>query len=141
MSKQRIYRGERLKSAKEIQGLFSGKAASVGTYPFRLVYKAAEEERGNYPLQLAFSVPKRRFKKAVDRNRIKRLCREAFRLQKESLLANWPSDRPQYALMLLYVGQKEEKWGLMKRKMEKLLQLFSKALESSTNDSPSPPAL
>lgn len=134
MSKQGIYRGERLKSAKEIQALFSGKASTVGTYPFRLVYRATEEKRGNYPIQIAFSVPKRRFKKAVARNRIKRLCREAFRVQKESLLSVWPVDRPQYALMLLYVGQKEEKLGLMTRKMQKLLQLFSETLKQPTND-------
>lgn len=134
MSKKGIYRGQRLKSAKEIQALFSGKAASLGTYPFRLVFKKTEEKRGNHPFQIAFSVPKRRFKKAVERNRIKRLCREAFRMEKEGLVAAWPSEQPQYALMLLYVGKKEEKIGLMRRKMQKILQLFSQTLVQPTND-------
>lgn len=134
-SSQGIYRGERLKSAKEIQALFAGKAASVGTYPYRLIYKEAGERRGNYPLQITFSVPKRRFKKAVDRNRIKRLCREAFRLHKAELLLNWPADRPQYALIILYVGQKEEKWKLMNRKMRQALQLFSAAVAATANGS------
>ena len=71
---------ERLKSRKLIKKLFE-EGISIKNYPFRLVYIATETP----PIKSSFSVPKRNFKKAVDRNRIKRLIKEAYRLEKKNL--------------------------------------------------------
>lgn len=120
----RFYRGERLKSRKEIERLFSRSSDSVGSYPLRLVFNRVEEPQGSYRIQIAFTVPKRKFKKAVDRNRIRRVCREAFRVNKPQLLAALPTDAPQYALMLIYVGREEMPYRYVERKMRKLNQLF-----------------
>lgn len=121
---QKFYTGEHLKSAKEIQLLFGGKSASVSSYPLRLVYGPAQEQHGNYPVQVGFTVPKRRYKKAVDRNRIKRLMKEAFRLNKQLLLSGLPVDAPQYAWMILYTGQEELPYRRIDRKMRKLMHAF-----------------
>ena len=58
-----------------------------------------------FPYQVATTVSKRRFKRAVDRNRIKRLLREAWRLEKNRLLVNWSLGDPQRALVFVYIGR------------------------------------
>lgn len=120
----KFYSGEHLKSSKEIQHLFEGKSASITSYPLRLVYGPMQEQRGNYPVQVGFTVPKRRYKKAVDRNRIKRLMREAFRLNKQLLLDGLPAAAPQYAWMILYTGQEEMPYRRIERKMKKVMYSF-----------------
>src|ERR1700761_3183650 len=71
---------ERLKSKKVIEELFK-KGSSVYLYPFRLIYSTTPVEPQQYP-QILVSVPKRNFKKAVDRNRLRRQIKEAWRLNK-----------------------------------------------------------
>jgi len=71
-------KAERLSSEKSIQELFE-KGSSFYLYPFKVVYIAGKD-----PVhQVMMSVPSRNFKRAVDRNLIKRRVREAYRLQKE----------------------------------------------------------
>ena len=74
---------EKLKSRKLIERLFE-EGKSVKKYPIRLVYLQTDHT-SDLPAQVGFSVPKRHFKRAVDRNRIKRLLREAYRIQKKEL--------------------------------------------------------
>jgi len=74
---------ERLTSRKTIQRLFS-EGKSFAMPPLRVFYlPQPDPDISNH--QLLFSVPKRAFKKAVDRNRVKRLMRESFRLNKKEL--------------------------------------------------------
>lgn len=127
-------RGERLKSRKEIGRLFGKSGSAINSYPIRLVYAKAEEERSSFPFQAAFVVPKRRFKKAVDRNLIKRRVREAYRLNKH-ILARTRATVPnssgvqgeeqeagqQYALMFIYTGKEAMPYKYIERKMKKIL--------------------
>ena len=70
---------ERLCSLKAIEALFaSGERFSA--YPLFVVYRQAETSEGR--ASVLFSVSKKRFKRAIDRNRIKRLLRESYRLNK-----------------------------------------------------------
>jgi len=74
-------KAQRLKSRKQIEALFrSGKSFSV--FPIRVFY----HWEGTGLPKVGVGAPKRHFKKAVDRNRIKRLLREGYRLQKQALL-------------------------------------------------------
>ena len=57
------------------------------------------------PFQAAFTVGKKRFRRAVDRNRIKRLLREAWRVEKTALAKNWQPGAPQWAVVFIFVGQ------------------------------------
>ena len=77
-------RAERLKSRKVIEQLFK-QGQSFAQYPLRIVWVEMAEPRSEFPAQFALSVSRKKFKRAVDRNRIRRLVREAYRLNKHVL--------------------------------------------------------
>lgn len=124
--------GERLKSRHEIDRLFAGKSQSFSQYPLRLVWCEMEYVRSDFPIQLAISVPKRRFKKAVDRNKIRRLVRESYRLRKYDLYAQLPAESPQMAWMIIYVGKKKEDFLTIDKTMAKLMNRFLKKTKKQT---------
>jgi len=102
-TRQRYFlkKNDKLKSRKIIEQLFSeGKSVSVN--PIRAVYFFSNS--CNH-LQTGFSVSSRHFKKAVDRNRIKRLMREAYRLQKNDLETSILENQRQLSLFLIYTGK------------------------------------
>lgn len=119
-----FHRDERLRSRKEIDHLFAGSSQSVAQYPLRLVWCEMAQPRSDYPMQMAVSVSKKRFKRAVDRNRIKRLMREAYRLHKHRLYAALPEDAPQLAGMLLFVDKEIPDFQQLEKSMRKLIDKF-----------------
>ena len=77
---------ERIVSNLLIETLFEkGNSRSLTAYPLRAVYLRTEHREGCAPVQLLISVPKKKFKHAVDRNRVKRQIREAYRKNKAIL--------------------------------------------------------
>lgn len=74
---------ERLCSKKLVDKLFGGGNSSVAVYPLRAVFMTTEKT--SVPVSILISVPKRRFHHAVDRNRMKRQVREAYRKNKHIL--------------------------------------------------------
>ena len=117
--KQTLGKQERLKSKTLIGNLYKeGKA--VKKYPLRLVYLQAEHF-SQYPAQVGVSVPKRNFKKAVHRNRLKRILRETYRKQKQLVYNN--IDKP-YVFMISYIGKEELSYHDIEIKMKQLLEAF-----------------
>lgn len=108
---------EKLKSKKLIEKLFT-EGNVVSAFPLRLIY--LRHGQGN---KVGVSVSKRNFKKAVDRNRVKRLLRETYRLNKNLLRDN---NIDGYALMILYIGSDLPDNNLINKKTQ---DLFSKFLE------------
>lgn len=117
---------ERLKSRKLIKKLFE-EGISIKNYPFRLVYIATETP----PIKSSFSVPKRNFKKAVDRNRIKRLIKEAYRLEKKNLFKT-PSFN--CVFMITFLGKKEPTFSEVQKKIGELLKLFIETQTRKDNE-------
>jgi ribonuclease P protein component len=78
-------KGERLCSVRAIGDLFSG-GRSISLPPLRIIYRVMPEDQSMEPVRVLISVPKRYFKKAVDRNLIKRRIREAYRQNKLPLI-------------------------------------------------------
>lgn len=98
---------ERLKSRKQIEFLFQ-QGQRFAAPPFRVFYvikeKELKEATGSL-LQFGVGASSRFFKKAVDRNRIKRLGREAWRLQKRELLQVLEEQNKQLDVFFIYTGK------------------------------------
>ncbi|MDB9960491.1 ribonuclease P protein component [Oceanihabitans sp.] len=110
---------EKLKSNKLIDALFeNGKSISV--YPLRLVFLETTFPE-SIKIKTGVSVPKRNFKKAVDRIRIKRVMREAYRLNKSELFNNITT---QYAFMILYIGKDKTTYPKLEPAMKQLFKKF-----------------
>ncbi|TBV28327.1 ribonuclease P protein component [Meridianimaribacter sp. CL38] len=117
---------EKLKSKKLIEQLFA-EGQSVSAYPLKLIYLPVNFD-DSVSLKTGVTVSKRKFKNAVDRNRIKRLMREAYRLNKAVIFNNITT---QYALMILYIGNDGITFEVLDTKMKVLLNKF---LNASSNN-------
>lgn len=120
---------ERLKRRKIIEQLFS-EGRAVSAFPIRVQYKLVDELLAE-PLQAGFSASSRTFKRAVDRNRIKRLMREAYRLQKAELEQALQTKQRRLALFLIYTGKELPEYALIKEKMDVVLKKLVQTITNS----------
>ena len=108
---------DKLKSRKLIEQLFDG-GLSVSKFPVKIIYKQINF-RDEVNFKIGVSVSKRNFKHAVDRNRIKRMLRETYRLN-QSLLQEGVQEKQ--VCMILYLGKKEPKYDNLNTIMIALLK-------------------
>ncbi|MBL4604884.1 MAG: ribonuclease P protein component [Flavobacteriaceae bacterium] len=127
--KDTLGKQERLKSRKLIQKLFE-EGKSIKKFPVRFVYLQTEHI-SPFPVQASFSVPKRNFKKAVDRNRIKRLFREAYRLEKNKI---YEELQKPYVFMVTFIGKKEPTFIELQQKIQEVLALFIQEEKKQSNE-------
>ncbi|HLO53599.1 MAG TPA: ribonuclease P protein component [Saprospiraceae bacterium] len=118
----------RLKSKKIIDKLFQ-EGKSYFSYPIKLVYLPLKDKDGEYGMQYTVSVSKRIFKKAVDRNRVKRQMREAIRLNLSAVKAVESSSF--LAMMFIYVGKEKLEYGTIENGIKKLTPKLSRLMESN----------
>jgi ribonuclease P protein component len=118
---------EHLCSKKLIEQLFSKQGSSFGVYPLRLTWFPAPAHITTPP-QVLVSVSKRTFKRAVDRNRLKRLLREAYRLNKYRL-TEAENGHPVALLGILYTGKEKSELPLIEKK---LISGFNRLLAEAT---------
>ncbi len=124
-------KAERLCSRKTVQALFvGGKAASLSAFPLRAVFMTLDDSCGSSAatsnVQVLVSVSKRKFKHAVDRNRVKRQIREAYRLNKQLLLQH--TTAPTIAIAFIWLDNKHHPSALIHKRMTTLLQRIGERL-------------
>ncbi len=119
-------KAERIKSKLTIDRLFAGNNQSVMAYPFRVVYMTTEQSHPTAAMMV--SVPKKRFHNAVDRNRIKRMAREAYRLQKQQLVETLQERQHTLAIAFICVASHMCTYKTLHANMGKALAKISEAI-------------
>lgn len=94
---------EKLKSRKQIELLFA-KGKSISAFPVKVFYLPVEHTP-EHPVQVGVGVSARNFKKAVDRNTIKRRMREAYRLHKLPLHEQLVAQQKSVAVFILWIDK------------------------------------
>lgn len=119
-------KAEVLSSKIKIKELFTN-GSSFRLYPLRLIFLKAKSESPVH--QVVFSVPKRLFKRAVDRNYLKRRLKEAYRLQKHNLSA--PTNSESFLLAIVYTGKEKREYAFIADKLKTLLARLSKEVDNN----------
>lgn len=117
---------ERLCSKKQIKELFN-RGSSFYVYPFKVIY-LPNSDQSNTNSQILISVPKRNFKKAVDRNKIKRRVKEAYRLNKQHFTSI--AENP-LLIAYIYTAKESLDYQRIQEKLKDTLQRLSS--ETSAN--------
>lgn len=113
---------ERLRSKTLVERLFAGGNRSFPAFPLRVVYMPLESDEGTTDASILVSVPKKRFKRAVKRNLVKRQVREAYRRNKYILLdALEVHGNKRMALAFIWIDNQLHSSEEVERKVKKLL--------------------
>lgn len=111
---------ERLCNKRLIEKLFHS-GSSFHFYPFRVTFLSSLEI--NVPAQVIIAVPKRRFKRAVDRNLLKRRIREVYRVHKQELLYNFlVQHQAQLLFSIQYIGKEIHDFSFIEPKLKETLR-------------------
>jgi ribonuclease P protein component len=122
----------KLCSRKTIETLFQ-EGKQVRSFPFIVYWKEAVLSEA-VPFQLVFSAPKRSFRRAHDRNKIKRLLRETFRNKKEELELTLITQQKQIALFVIYAHKEELPFAELLVQTEKLIKKLSTEIINNTSN-------
>ena len=107
--------------------LFQGDNKSVSAYPLRAVFLpvSTDEQKG---VSVLISVPKKRFHDAVDRNRVKRQIREAYRKQKHALIEKMDEREQGLLIAFIYVSAQIESTAYIEKRLARLLDKIDETL-------------
>lgn len=120
-------KSERLCSRILMDRLFQGKSHSVSAYPLRAVFLPVDtdDQKG---VSVLMSVPKKRFHDAVDRNRVKRQLREAYRKNKHALAEQMAARKQGLLIAFIYVSSQIESSAHIEKRMTRLLEKIGESL-------------
>ena len=122
-------KGQRLKGKKVVAEIFDGKKKIINSFPFRAFYYL--EKSANPNAKFGFSVSKRRFKKAVDRNKVKRLIKEAIRLNKTILEKELYNHSKSLNSMIVFNGDSIPNFNLVEIKIKDLLSRLAQSISEN----------
>lgn len=126
-----LSQAERIAGKKQVDTLFGGHNHSLSAFPVRLVYVEQDLCDGEAQVKILVSVPKRYFKRAVKRNRVKRQLREAYRLNKHILLERLSSvpDR-QMLLAFIWIDNRLYDTATVNQRVTGLLERLAERIDS-----------
>lgn len=123
-----FHKQERIVSRKQMETLFGGGTSqSLAAFPLRVVYMTQALPTGEVPVQILVSVSKKHFKHAVDRNRVKRQVREAYRHHKQQLYDALPADQ-QLLLAFVWLSDQHISTKEVEKRVCNLLQRMPEKL-------------
>ena len=125
---------ERLNKKKIIEKMFAGGSRSFSIFPLRVVWLPVEEL--DVQASILISVSKRRFKRAVKRNRIKRQIREAYRLNKQILLAPLTEKNRRLAISFIYLADELMNSALVEEKIKAALTRIVEKISTEQTGQP-----
>ena len=123
-----LRKSERLDKKKVIEKMFAGGSRSFSVFPLRVVYLPVEELEAR--VSILVSVSKRRFKRAVKRNRVKRQIREAYRKNKSLLVDELQCREQRLAIAFIYLSDELVATAELEEKMKIALARISEKLFS-----------
>jgi ribonuclease P protein component len=115
----------KLKSRKAIELLFS-KGKSFSNFPLRICWQLVNDDAG---VKAGFTASSKSFKLATDRNRIKRLIREAYRLQKNNLQKKLHSQGKALHIFFIYTGKEVPTYEIVFEKVGNVLKRMTKLID------------
>ena len=124
-----LCKNERISGRTLVEKLFNGGSShAMSAFPLRMVYMVTER-KDDAIAKILISVPKRHFKRAVKRNRVKRQVREAFRNNK-SILANAFAGRENESVAIAFIWLADELYNSneVEHKVKNLLQRLSERI-------------
>lgn len=121
---------ERLCNVKLIDKLYHS-SSSFLVYPFRILWTPADSDSA-FPVQILISVPKKKFKRAVDRNLLKRRIREIYRLNKSKDLYPFLNQRSEKIILgINYIGKEIADYSSLEKKFINTLQRLMKNISEA----------
>jgi ribonuclease P protein component len=123
-------KAERLSSKALIGKLFES-GRSFTSHPFRVTWLEQPLNTG-FPAQIAFAVPKKNFKRAVDRNKLKRRSREVYRTSKSRLYTSLKEQNRSMILILVYVAKEQVDQVVIEGKINTIIDRLIKEGNNAT---------
>ena len=130
-----LHKVERLDKKKIIEKMFAGGSRSFSVFPLRVVYLPVEELEAD--ASILISVSKRRFKRAVKRNRVKRQIREAYRVNKHELLNILVERKCRLAIAFIYLSDQLVESSIIADRMRIALVRITEKMAAPNTDMPS----
>ena len=130
-----LHKVERLDKKKVIEKMFAGGSHSFSVFPLRVVYLPVEELEAD--ASILISVSKRRFKRAVKRNRVKRQIREAYRVNKHELLNILVERKCRLAIAFIYLSDQLVESSIIEDRMRIALVRITEKMAAPNTDMPS----
>ena len=130
-----LHKVERLDKKKIIEKMFAGGSRSFSVFPLRVVYLPVEELEADASIHI--SVSKRRFKRAVKRNRVKRQIREAYRVNKHELLNILVERKCRLAIAFIYLSDQLVESSIIEDRMRIALVRITEKMAAPNTDMPS----
>ncbi len=129
--KNTFKKSERLTSKISMEKIFEA-GLTIKKFPLILKYSLVDFE-DKQPLKVVISVPKRRIRKAHDRNRIRRQLKEAYRLNRLPLKKSLVEQSKSLALFFIYTGKENPDYAVIEEKIQLLLKELMKVYPKPSN--------